>query len=127
MSERDRPSSRRIELSSSMQPPRVLLVDDERLLRETTARLLNGAGYQTLTAANGKEAVALLAEQSFDAIVSDIKMPEMDGIQLLRAVRERDADVPVVLMTASPDLASAVEAVTFGALQYLLKPFEVAE
>jgi EAL domain-containing protein (putative c-di-GMP-specific phosphodiesterase class I) len=108
-------------------PPRILVVDDERLLLDTMARVLREAGYETRTAGNGREAVALLDAQSFDAIVSDIKMPEMDGIQLLRAVRERDSDVPVVLMTAAPDLATAIEAVTFGALQYLQKPFDLVE
>jgi len=108
-------------------PPRILVVDDERLLLDTMARVLQEAGYETRTAGNGREAVALLDAQSFDAIVSDIKMPEMDGIQLLRAVRERDSDVPVVLMTAAPDLATAIEAVTFGALQYLQKPFDLVE
>jgi EAL domain-containing protein (putative c-di-GMP-specific phosphodiesterase class I)/CheY-like chemotaxis protein len=108
-------------------PPRILVVDDERLLLDTMARVLREAGYETRTASNGREAVVLLDAQSFDAIVSDIKMPEMDGIQLLRAVRERDSDVPVVLMTAAPDLATAIEAVTFGALQYLQKPFDLDE
>jgi EAL domain-containing protein (putative c-di-GMP-specific phosphodiesterase class I) len=69
----------------------------------------------------------MLARTSFDVIVSDIRMPEMDGIQLLRAVREHDSDVPVVLMTASPDLKTAMEAVALGALQYLVKPFDVLQ
>jgi EAL domain-containing protein (putative c-di-GMP-specific phosphodiesterase class I) len=88
---------------------------------------MRDAGYETRTAMNGREAIAMLDGESFEAVVSDIKMPEMDGIQLLRAVRERDSDVPVVLMTASPDVSSAMEAVTFGALQYLVKPFDPAE
>jgi EAL domain-containing protein (putative c-di-GMP-specific phosphodiesterase class I) len=110
-----------------MRQPRILVVDDERLLLETAARILRGSGYEVHTAIHGREAIEILEQGTFEAVVSDIKMPEMDGIQLLRAVRERDPDVPVVLMTASPDLASAVEAVTYGALQYLLKPFDMNE
>src|SRR5258706_8715952 len=86
-----------------VQPARVLVVDDERLLLETAARVLRNAGYLVSMAGNGVEALALIAQTPFDAIISDIRMPEMGGIELLRAVRERDADVPVVLMTASPD------------------------
>src|SRR6266550_2684969 len=127
MSETNRPSSGRLDPADSMRPPRILVVDDELLLLDTAARILRGAGYEVKTATNGREAVEILQHGSFEAVVSDIRMPEMDGIQLLRAVRERDADVPVILMTASPDLASAVEAVTYGALQYLLKPFNINE
>jgi EAL domain-containing protein (putative c-di-GMP-specific phosphodiesterase class I)/CheY-like chemotaxis protein len=110
-----------------MRQPRILVVDDERLLVETAARILRGSGYEVQTAISGREAIEILEHGTLEAVVSDIKMPEMDGIELLRAVRERDADVPVVLMTGSPDLASAVEAVTYGALQYLLKPFDMNE
>ncbi len=106
---------------------RVLVVDDERLLLDTAARILRSNGYETHTASNGREAAALLGGNAFDAIVSDIRMPEMDGLQLLRLVRERDSDVPVVLMTASPDLNTAMEAVSLGAFQYLLKPFAMED
>ncbi|MEO6420755.1 MAG: EAL domain-containing response regulator, partial [Polyangiaceae bacterium] len=78
-------------------------------------------------ATNGKEALALLAVAKFDAIVSDISMPELDGIELLRCIRQRDVDVPVILMTGVPDLASAVQAVSHGALKYLTKPVDSAE
>jgi EAL domain-containing protein (putative c-di-GMP-specific phosphodiesterase class I)/CheY-like chemotaxis protein len=106
---------------------RILIVEDERLLLGSMARVLRDAGHEPCTAESGREAVALLDAQSFDAIVSDIKMPEMDGIQLLRVVRERDNEVPVVLMTGAPDLTTAMDAVSFGALQYLQKPFDLDE
>jgi EAL domain-containing protein (putative c-di-GMP-specific phosphodiesterase class I)/CheY-like chemotaxis protein len=102
---------------------RVLVVDDEHLLLDIVVRTLQEAGYDTRSALNGHGALALIQSQSFDAILSDVRMPAMDGIELLRAVRERDDDVPVVLMTGALDVATAIEAVTFGALQYLLKPF----
>src|SRR5579859_4017580 len=127
MHERNRPSSGRLEVADSMRPARIMLVEDELLLLDTAARILRGSGYEVHTATNGREAIDILQPGMFEAVVSDIKMPEMDGIQLLRAVREHDSDVPVILMTASPDLASAMEAVTYGALQYLLKPFDINE
>jgi len=120
MRDNDRPSSGRMAAAAALRAPVVLIVDDERLLRETTARVLKDAGYEMHTASNGREAVKLLGSTSFDVIVSDIRMPEMDGLQLLRTVREHDSDVPVVLMTA-------MEAVSLGALQYLVKPFDVVE
>ncbi len=77
------------------------------------------------TAADGKEATRILAGATFDAILSDIDMPEMNGIQFLQDIRRRDADVPVVLMTGDPDLTTAVQAVEHGALQYLIKPVDL--
>jgi EAL domain-containing protein (putative c-di-GMP-specific phosphodiesterase class I) len=127
MRDNDRPSSGQMAAAAALRAPVVLIVDDERLLRETAARVLKDAGYEIHTASNGREAVDLVGTKSFDVIVSDIRMPEMDGLQLLRAVREHDSEVPVVLMTGSPDLMTAMEAVSLGALQYLVKPFDVVE
>lgn len=107
--------------------PRILLVDDEPLLLKATARALRHAGFEVETATNGNHALALLANTRFEAILSDISMPELDGIQLLRSVRERDADVPVVLMTGAPEVATAMQAVGLGALQYLTKPVDMHE
>ncbi len=104
---------------------RVLVVDDEALLAKAYARWLTAAGYAVETAANGHAAVALLSgSAAFDVIVSDIAMPGMSGVELLRAVRQRDLDVPVVLMTAMPALDTAMEAVELGALRYLVKPVD---
>lgn len=124
MSERDTASSN---VSPSFTQPRVLAADDDDASRSFLARGLRGAGYDVLTAANGREAIALLDEGPVDAIVTDIAMPEMTGIQLLRAIRSRDADVPVVLVTGSPDLESAMQAVKLGALLYLTKPIDMEE
>ena len=79
------------------------------------------------TASNGNEAVELVKSRSFDVIVSDIAMPEMSGIELLRAVRARDLDVPVILMTGEPSLESAIRAVEYGAFRYLAKPVTPGE
>ena len=86
---------------------------------------LRRGGYDVETANDGLGAVDLLREGAFDVIVSDVDMPGMDGVALLRVVRERSLDVPVLLLTGNPDLDSAMQAVEHGALRYLLKPIEV--
>jgi len=106
---------------------RVLVVDDEEALVRVIGRVLTSAGHTVLTAGDGKRAAELLEEGTFDAIVSDIDMPKMNGIQLLQTVRQRDADVPVILMTGNPDLETAVQAIAHGALQYLIKPVNTEE
>ena len=104
---------------------RVLVVDDEDALRRAMQRILERAGYEVVTAANGREATRWLEDIStLDAIVSDLRMPEMNGLELLRAVRSRDLDLPVLLVTAAPDVASAIEAIDFGAYKYIQKPVD---
>jgi len=100
----------------------ILIVDDESTLREVYATHLTEAGYQVQTAGGGKEAMDLIARSQFDLILTDISMPDMDGLQLLRAVRERDLDIPVVLVTGNPRVETAVQALEQGALRYLMKP-----
>jgi EAL domain-containing protein (putative c-di-GMP-specific phosphodiesterase class I)/CheY-like chemotaxis protein len=108
-------------------PGRILVVDDEEALVRVVARVLTGAGYEVVTAGDGKRASELLADGGFDAILSDIDMPKMNGIQLLQAVRQRDGDVPVLLMTGNPDLETAVQAIAHGALQYIIKPVDMED
>jgi EAL domain-containing protein (putative c-di-GMP-specific phosphodiesterase class I) len=102
----------------------VLLVDDEPTIVLGFARILTAAGFSVQIAHDGREAADLARGMSFDAIVSDIAMPEMTGLQLLRSVREHDLDVPVILMTGGPAIESAVQAMEYGALRYLIKPVE---
>lgn len=89
----------------------VLVVDDEEALVRGVQRVLARAGFSVDAVSNGQEAVALLEQKVFDCIVSDINMPGMSGIDLLRAVRERDLDVPVVLLTGAPTVTTAAHAV----------------
>ena len=105
----------------------VLVVDDTPEPRRATVRVLRAQGHDAVEAACGKEALELAERYSFDVVVSDILMPDMDGLALLRALRERDADMPVLLMTGSPQLETAVKAVEYGAFEYVLKPFEPAK
>lgn len=101
---------------------RVLMVDDEPDVVRGMARILTREGYEVQTVNNGQAAVEVIRAQEFDAIFSDIHMPGITGMELLRIVRERDLDVPVVLITGDPQIETATQAVELGALQYLSKP-----
>jgi EAL domain-containing protein (putative c-di-GMP-specific phosphodiesterase class I) len=105
----------------------VLVVDDDVPTARGFGRVLSAAGFSVTIAHDGTEAAALASQKSFDAILSDIAMPGMNGIALLRAVREHDLDVPVILITGGPAIESAVEAMEYGALLYLIKPIEGQE
>lgn len=101
---------------------RVLVVDDEPSLLRSFARLIRSKGYDVVTAPDGGAAASLVADTEFDAIVSDITMPTINGIQLLRITRDHDLDVPVVLVTGEPAVSTAVQALEYGAFHYLVKP-----
>ena len=105
----------------------ILLVDDEHSIARAYARTLGAAGFTVETAHDGKAAAAATRARKFDVIVSDITMPGMNGLELLRLVREHDLDVPFVLMTGGPAIDSAVRAMEYGALRYLIKPVAPAE
>jgi EAL domain-containing protein (putative c-di-GMP-specific phosphodiesterase class I) len=101
---------------------RVLIVEDDRCLLEAYADILLESGYDVAAASNGTGALRALDGDAFDVVLTDVVMPGCTGVDILRAVRERDLDVPVVLVTGSPSVESAVQAVEMGALHYLLKP-----
>ena len=113
----DRPSG-----SPTAAPAEVLIVDDEPLTARGYARALTAAGYNVTVAGAGREGAAMARNKRFDVIVSDITMPDMDGLALLRDIRQSDLDVPMIFMTGSPALESALEAIEYGAFRYLLKP-----
>ena len=111
--------------STSMEIARarhVLLVDDDPSIVRSLSRVLRARGYLTSTASNGAEAVRLVTQVDFDAILTDIAMPGMDGISLLREIRNHDLHVPVILLTGEPAVDTAVQALEYGALHYLTKP-----
>jgi EAL domain-containing protein (putative c-di-GMP-specific phosphodiesterase class I) len=97
-------------------------VDDDPQLRALMTELLTDAGFAVEACSDGRAALEALERGAFDAVLSDVQMPDMDGLALLRAVRQKDLDLPVVLFTGGPSLETAVEAVNRGALQYLTKP-----
>jgi EAL domain-containing protein (putative c-di-GMP-specific phosphodiesterase class I) len=102
----------------------VLVVDDEPELLRGVCRGLKLQGYSVTEARNGEEAVQHLSRRAFDVVVSDIVMPGMGGIQLLKEIRQHDLHVPVVLMTGAPAVSTAVQALEYGAFHYLTKPVE---
>lgn len=108
------------------QGPRILLVDDEAQLRRASARVLRAEGFDVVEAADGREALAQLERGEFAVVVSDIMMPNMTGLELLRAIRQRDLELPVILLTGMPNSEAALEAKHHGALHYLTKPVDNA-
>src|SRR5512138_2171183 len=105
--------------------PRVLLVDDEPSVRAALKELVQGRGWEPLVAASAAEALDLVDRA--DAVVTDFSMPDMDGMELLRAVRERDESLPVILLTAHGSERLAVRAIKAGAYEYVTKPFDLEE
>jgi two-component system response regulator HydG len=103
-------------------PKSILIVEDEQVLRESLAELLGDEGYTVCQAANGREAFDLVLQQQVDLVITDVRMPEMDGMTLLGHLRETIPDTPVIVMTAYGTVESAVAAVRSGAYDYLLKP-----
>jgi DNA-binding NtrC family response regulator len=104
--------------------PRVLIVDDEPRMAEVAAMALRRAGYECVTCNRAAEALRVLENGDVDVVVTDWKMPEMDGFGLLREVRGRRPKLPVILMTAYGDVPSAVAAMREGAFHYVTKPFD---
>jgi DNA-binding response OmpR family regulator len=102
----------------------ILVIDDEAALRHTLARILQRANFEVTTAASGQEGLALLGQQTFDLVYLDLRMPDMNGMDVLKAIHAKSPEIPVVLFTAQPDLDSALEALRQGATDYLLKPLQ---
>lgn len=103
---------------------KVLIIDDEASLRNTLTRILQKAGCETTAVADGYQALRLLADASFDLVFLDIHLPELDGLQVLEQIRQREPRLPVVLLTGYGSLQSAVAALRLEATDYLLKPFD---
>ena len=104
---------------------RVLVVDDDDAIRRVCMRVLGAEGWHVTLSDNGRAALEAIeaTKQPFDCVVSDVNMPEIDGYELVQAVRKRDDDIPVLLMTGDPSLDGAVRAIDYGAVSYISKPF----
>jgi len=112
-------------MGEAEQQPAILLVDDDEKVLSMMQRALESLRMRVALASNGGKALELLAAARFEAVVSDIVMPGMNGLKLLHAVREHDLDLPVILITGNPDIKTATLAVEYGAFQYLIKPVAV--
>ena len=107
--------------------PHCVIVDDETSLRRVLVRLMRADGFICHEAADGRAALDLLDRVPATLLLSDLHMPEFDGLMLLREVRERHTDIAVIVITAVADVATAVSALSVGAMDYLTKPFHVDE
>src|SRR5436305_10622009 len=118
-------AAQRAEPETDRHPPRILVVDDERSMRELLAIVLRREGYEVLLAENGRSAIEMLGRQPIDLLISDIKMPDLSGVDVLRAAKQADPDILGIMITAFASTETAVEAMRLGACDYLSKPFDV--
>src|SRR5712664_3131989 len=110
-----------------MEPAKILVVDDERSILVLLKEALSQWGYHVATAASATEALGVLKSELFDALITDIRMPDMSGLDLLREIRKQDETIEVVMMTGYPTIASPVQALKEGAYDYLSKPLILDE
>jgi two-component system response regulator PilR (NtrC family) len=103
---------------------KILIADDERTIRETVSMILNEEGYETDSVSNGKEALELLETKNFDILITDIKMPEMDGMALINQSFKICPQTSIIIITAHGSIESAIDALRKGAFDYILKPFD---
>ena len=111
--------------AAERRPARILVVDDERSMRELLAIVLRREGYEVLLAENGRAAIETLEREPVDLLISDIKMPDLSGVDVLRAAKRVDQDILGIMITAFASTETAVEAMRLGACDYLSKPFDV--
>lgn len=110
-----------------MSNPKVLLIDDDRRAAQSLERVLRAQGFAVTLADRGDEGLARAQAETFDAVVTDLRMPGLGGLDLVRLLHEAKPRLPIVLMTAFGTTETAIEATKFGAFEYLLKPFEMPE
>lgn len=105
----------------------ILVVDDEPDLRMMLSQILTGAGYEIKEAADGEEAITLLKKQKFDAAFLDIQMPIVDGIKVLKYIKENRLPTKAIMLTGYADLKHAMEAKEFGARDFIGKPYKIED
>ena len=108
-----------------MSQERVLIVDDEARMRRVLEIMLQRMGHKTCSVSNGREALKFVQTETFDLVLTDLRMPEMDGVELLDAIHAQDVEIPVIILTAYGTVENAVEAMKKGAYDYILRPFDV--
>jgi two-component system response regulator AtoC len=108
-----------------METHRILVVDDEVKMRRLLEMSLKNMGHEVIQAGDGEEALNCLGEAPFDLVMTDLNMPRLSGMELLRSLRERGDDVPVIVLTAFGSIETAVEAMKLGAADYIIRPFEM--
>ena len=107
--------------------PDILIIDDEPLMRISISDALKSEGYNTLSAASGSEGLKAVKDNSYDVVITDLKLPEVDGLQILKACRQFSPRTKVLMITAYASVETAVEAMKQGAYDYITKPFSMDE
>jgi len=102
---------------------KILVIDDEDIVRTSCSRTLCPEGYEVSLAKNGAEGLKMAGEDKFDLVLTDLKMPDMDGIEVLRSIREKCPETQVIIVTGYQTVDTSVKAVKLGACDYIEKPF----
>ena len=105
----------------------ILFVDDDYEFRKTMKKIFERRGYDFVGAADGIEALELLSERTFDLIISDLRMPNLDGIGLMEEIRRQSMDLPIIFLTAHGEIESYMDLMNMGAFDYLNKPISAPE
>src|SRR5260370_9247597 len=116
--------SRRTSSPESIPPGAILIIDDEAAIRESLETLLDLEGYTVRSAENGQEGLARIAERPFDLVLLDFALPDINGIDLLHEIRERDPQLSVIMITAYGTVENAVKAMQGGAVNFIQKPWD---
>jgi DNA-binding NtrC family response regulator len=106
-----------------MSTGKILVVDDEDIVRTSCSRTLSPEGYDVRLAKNGAEGLKMASEERFDLVLTDLKMPDMDGIEVLRIIKEQWPETAVIIVTGYQTVDTAVKAIKLGAYDYIEKPF----
>ncbi len=106
-----------------MSKPRVLVIDDEDIVRTSCSRSLGPEGYEVKLAKNGLEGLNMIRSEKFDIVLTDLKMPDMDGIEVLKKIKEEWPGVEVIIITGYQTVDTAVKSIKLGAFDYIEKPF----
>ncbi len=102
---------------------RVLVIDDEAIVRVSCERVLRPEGYDVIVTPKGTEAIAMLEKEKFDLVLTDLKMPDMDGLEVLKNIKEKWPYMMVIIITGYGTVSTAVQAMKMGAYEYIEKPF----
>lgn len=105
----------------------ILIIDDDKNLLKSFEKMLMGEGYEVMTATSGEEGLSAVRESVPDLVISDLRLPGINGIEAFVAIREIEPGIPAIIMTAYSTPASAAEAIALGAFGYVLKPFDIQE
>ena len=106
-----------------MDKRRILVIDDEAIVRVSCERMLRPEGYDVVVTPKGTDAIELLEREKFDLVLTDLKMPDMDGLEVLKHIKEKWPEIIVIIITGYGTISTAVQAIKMGAYEYIEKPF----